>query len=1666
MKHIYLLCAFSFAFNNLLPAQMPINGQTRYGNEWIRYGQPYYKIAVAQDGVYRISYQKLAAAGFPVTSVAAAQVQLWHFGEQVPIYTSTEGILSNTDFIEFYAKKNRGELDRFLYKNAQADPLNPDFSMFTDTAAYYLTYTTEANAPLRYQNSTTELTNLPAKEIWCWHDTLYLYNNRFYGINRTGVLLSSFDNGEGYGGEFAANTAFRIVPNYPHQLPDAAPSRVQVRANTINPSILHRVFFNIGTQVAIADSTFGGQLLVYNPTLPRLSPTDTIQLRNTSGRTGIASVRVTYPQSFNFNNENRYTFILNGNNTEKYLEIDNFQHNNTPPILYDFTTNQRITTGLDGNMVKVKLESFTGERTFYLFNPVNSLVPESNFQLNKVELPPFTNTDKNASFIIITSRKLRQQGNAIQNYATYRASAAGGSHQVVVLDVEDLYEQFAYGIQRHPLALRNFGHFIKQNWTNPKFVLLIGKAREFNASRNYNAAADALLFVPTFGLPGSDNLLLASNDSQVPVIPIGRIAATRQADVEIYLEKLKEYENPTDRSAENRRWRKEVVHLGGGKTSGEQQQIESAMNSMRNILTNNLYGANINTYYKQSTDVTQRVDADNINQLVQQDGAGIITFFGHGGAQIIDLSIGEPATFTNTGRYPIMFALGCYSGNIHFPGISYSENFVFQPRRAGIAFVGTSDLGYSSELGPLQQSVYQAWGGAQYGKSLGEVIQAALRANDRSGSALRNSLLQQYTLHGDPALVLQPHPAPDYVVDRQSIQFNPAAVSVQEDSFDLNFKILNVGKNVPDSLTIKISRELPNRIQKNKVVKIKAPAYLSEPLQYRFPVADSSGNTAGFNRFLIELDPDKRLAELPDPEAERNNSLTDTFGNPGVRLFIFDKGVIPVQPLNYAIVNTAPVRLQASTATVFETPQRYRLAIDTSKFFNSLLRKDTLLTSSGGVIDWQPGVRFSDSTVYYWRIALDSLVEGTYNWTTQSFTYLPNHPLGWRQGHFQQWQENNFTTLSVPDSVRQFRFDTNPSDVLLVNYAGLPPYTHTTAVNRISNIYLGGIDGGGVIVYVFDGASGDPWGNPFPGRFGSVITEGWAAGYASFPFSTRTADWRSRLIRFLNDTIPDGHYVLLHTVQHFDRDYAPKTWLTDRPLSLFDVLEKQGATKISQLRDTAAIARPYVLFYRKGGQTPIYEILADSLRDTISQNFNIPGFGKQGSMASQKIGPARKWTRLQQQVGTDPSDQFSVGVYGIRADDSRELLLQNFNATDTTLEWINAAQFPSLELTFNAQDSVRRSPAQLRYWQVLYEGVPEAALNPALVFEMSKDTLQEGDSLQVEIAINNLSQYDMDSLLVHYSVISESNQVRLDSTRLKPLLKQDTLIARLKIPTKGRSGKQQLLIEINPTETQPDQPELYHFNNIGALNFFVQGDRRNPLVDVTFDGIRILNGDLVSAKPQIVIALRDENPNLPLLDTATMEVFLQYPNQFSRDSARRIPSDQMRFEPGKPDAKGSKATLYFNPEFTEDGEYTLLVNGRDASANKAGTIQYQVQFEVITENKISNVFNYPNPFTTSTQFVYTLTGAEPPQDYTIQVMTVSGRIVRELTELDLGPLRIGTHRTELAWDGTDQYGDRLANGVYLYRVLVKDQTGKNYEKHDTSTDRFFKNNIGKLVILR
>tara|TARA_B110000093_G_C12844283_1_gene356595 strand:- start:428 stop:940 length:513 start_codon:yes stop_codon:yes gene_type:complete len=162
---------------------------------------------------------------------------------------------------------------------------------------------------------------------------------------------------------------------------------------------------------------------------------------------------------------------------------------------------------------------------------------------------------------------------------------------------------------------------------------------------------------------------------------------------------------------------------------------------------------------------------------------------------------------------------------------------------------------------------------------------------------------------------------------------------------------------------------------------------------------------------------------------------------------------------------------------------------------------------------------------------------------------------------------------------------------------------------------------------------------------------------------------------------------------------------------------------------------------------------------------------------------------------------------------------------------------------------------------------------------------------------------------------------------------------------------------------------------------------------------------------------------------------------------------------------GEKAILEYSPKDLASGKYRLAVRVRDASGNESSELSYVINFEVIREASITNIYPYPNPFTTSMKFVYTLTGEQVPDYMKIQIMTVTGKVVREITQDEMGLIKIGNNISQFTWNGTDEYGDQLANGVYLYKVVAK-INGEDIQTRESAGDKFFTQGLGKIYLMR
>ena len=111
-----------------------------YGNEWIDFNKQYYKVSVAEDGIYRISFADLQNAGFPM-STDPRRLQMFHRGQEIAIHVEGQGdaVFNTTDFIEFYGQRNDGTLDTDLYEPSAAQP-HSFYNIFSDSSAYFLTF--------------------------------------------------------------------------------------------------------------------------------------------------------------------------------------------------------------------------------------------------------------------------------------------------------------------------------------------------------------------------------------------------------------------------------------------------------------------------------------------------------------------------------------------------------------------------------------------------------------------------------------------------------------------------------------------------------------------------------------------------------------------------------------------------------------------------------------------------------------------------------------------------------------------------------------------------------------------------------------------------------------------------------------------------------------------------------------------------------------------------------------------------------------------------------------------------------------------------------------------------------------------------------------------------------------------------------------------------------------------------------------------------------------------------------------------------------------------------------------------------------------------------------------------------------------------------------------
>ncbi len=1649
-----------------------------YGNEWINYGQKYYQFKIAEDGIYRINYANLINAGIPINTINPKNLQLFGRGQEIAIFVSGESDnqFDAIDYIEFYAQKNDGWLDSLLYKGTK-NQANPFYSLIGDTATYFITWNSATSNKRLTEETDINFSSYTALE-WIKVEKNVIFKNNYFD-GETFLQKStdpSYSSTEGWMSSAINNTSpngqnlnFNINSEKAYI---SGSAQIQFRiggqsdfANVSNGD--HHLRISFANQ--IIDTVFEGYALfdlnkTFNASLLN-SLNTSINIKQiddrgaASDRTAISFAKLRYDHLPDAEGKDYFEFEIsdNLNASKSYFKWINFSSSANNYIL-DITNQKRILVIRQSTQYSSLIPNGGGVKKCILYaeNAVKNVVNlasagENGFFKNYLATIP------DSAYLMISHPLL---DNEVLNYYNYRQ--AKGYYPFVV-NVNELYNQYAFGIVQHPLAIRNFiDEIINKKTAKPEYLYLIGKSIRAKFVRNKNSLYNQNL-VPTMGNPASDNLLTAGlgNTNVEVAIPTGRISARNNQELKEYLDKVKEYE-----AASPAAWMKSILHFIGGLDLLSSQTFESYMTQYKNTIENVQFGGNVKTFKKTTTAPIQTTLADSIQTLVN-NGTSLMTFFGHasnsGG---FDINIDEPQNFKNFGKYPVILGNACYTGDVHQErNISTSENFVLIANKAAIAFIATVDLSYPSPLNQFSSQFYQQISKLSYGKSMAYAMQQATKNVQYANMPpeLRSVLLEM-SLQGDPALVISSFPKPDYTISKSSISFNPNDITTDLDSFEVKVLIQNIGVAETDSLGVEIIRRFPNGRDTSYIFRIESVKFQSF-ISLKLPIDLIQG--VGENTFIVTIDPLDEIDELN----ELNNQVS-------VTLNIRSGDLIPIYPYNFAIVPNQGITLKASTAFAFEKEKSYVFELDTNGSFNSVFKKSTIIISAGGVLEWKPTElqNMPDSTVYFWRVSKTPDVSGKYNWKNFSFQYISNKT-GWGQDHFDQFETNSFQFIEPDFNFRRFDFTDNISQLSCITIGN--PFKNGNILPVLDNIKFS-IDNftlerngcsvnPAFMVVIMDSLSFQPWQTPYNGlnsnrNYGQLNLNGSCRPRSEnyFIFQSNSPSQMTAMKNLLLNTVPDGNYILIYN--WFNIKYSALNTMDPTILQTFYSL---GANSIPTLSDSI----PFIFGVKKGDVSSIREIIGNSVNDEISLKMNLIASSDFGQINSRIVGPATAWDTIvwrTKSLEKNSKDSSSLSAYAFKGSELNAQKKVDRIATSQDRYAINsiidASSFPLLRLEMEANDIALQTPPQLDLWHVYYEPVPEAALNPLKFYTANRDTLDEGDMLKISVAIDNISAYDMDSLLIHYKILNAQNKIiDIAYPRQNPLLADSTLISEISFSTLGLAGNNKLLIDINPNQ---DQIEQFHFNNLGQINFYVEKDNINPVMDVTFDGRRILNGELIAPEAEIIIQLSDENKFLALNDTSDFAVYLLEPgNQVERKIhfGEGLNGETMEFYPGN--ISNNNAKIIYRPKMFLDGNYQLRAQANDKTGNLSGSTDYLISFKIETKASITNLMNYPNPFTTSTRFVFTLTGVKVPDYMQIQIMTITGRIVKTIDMGDLGNIHIGQNITDYAWDGKDDFGDRLANGVYLYRVRTN-LNGQSIDQRESAADQYFKAGFGKMFLMK
>ncbi len=263
-------------------------------------------------------------------------------------------------------------------------------------------------------------------------------------------------------------------------------------------------------------------------------------------------------------------------------------------------------------------------------------------------------------------------------------------------------------------------------------------------------------------------------------------------------------------------------------------------------------------------------------------------------------------------------------------------------------------------------------------------------------------------------------------------------------------------------------------------------------------------------------------------------------------------------------------------------------------------------------------------------------------------------------------------------------------------------------------------------------------------------------------------------------------------------------------------------------------------------------------------------------------------------------------------------------------------------------------------------------------------------------------------------------------------------------------GKGKISYYAKDLDMMEDATGSYDGIIIGGTDENALADDIGPKVDVFMNSEDFVFGGITHANPVLLVHLEDDNG----INVVGNSIGHDLTGVLDKETQNTLILNDF-YEAELDDY--TRGTVRFPLSDLAEGLHEIKVTAWDVANNVS---EGYTEFVVVNSEKVAleHILNYPNPFTSSTCFMFEHGRAGQELDVMIQIYTISGRLVKTLEQRIFSEGDRLSRDNCLQWDGSDDFGDPLAKGIYLYKVKVRNQIGEITQSGESEFE--------KLVILK